>query len=169
MRDQVVLEIQECLRMLPRTDQAKPRIIPDGIYGEETRAAVEEFQRSTELPVTGKVDLATWNALQRASAESAEQQGPSNPIYPFEIRLASGELRKGDEMNLVYILQIMLNTLCGVYKNLRPLPVDGKYGSATEEDVMLFQSVQRLPETGYVDKITWNRLADAYNRYVDRD
>lgn len=94
---------------------------------------------------------------------------PSNPIYPFEIRLASGELRKGDEMNLVYILQIMLNTLCGVYKNLRPLPVDGKYGSATEEDVMLFQSVQRLPETGYVDKITWNRLADAYNRYVDRD
>lgn len=70
-------------------------------------------------------------------------------------------------MNLVYILQIMLNTLCGVYKNLRPLPVDGKYGSATEEDVMLFQSVQRLPETGYVDKITWNRLADAYNRYVD--
>lgn len=75
MRDQVVLEIQECLRMLPRTDQAKPRIIPDGIYGEETRAAVEEFQRSAELPVTGKVDLATWNALQRASAESAEQQG----------------------------------------------------------------------------------------------
>lgn len=36
---------------------------PDGLYGEQTRAAVEAFQRSRALPATGEVDCATWQSM----------------------------------------------------------------------------------------------------------
>jgi hypothetical protein len=36
---------------------------PDGLYGEQTRAAVEAFQRERGLSPTGDVDCATWQAL----------------------------------------------------------------------------------------------------------
>lgn len=35
----------------------------DGFYGNQTRAAVEAFQRNENLPITGDVDCATWKAL----------------------------------------------------------------------------------------------------------
>ena len=34
-----------------------------GIFGPQTRSAVEAYQRMLGLPVTGAVDRATWNAL----------------------------------------------------------------------------------------------------------
>lgn len=35
----------------------------DGIFGRDTLAAVEAFQRKVGLPVTGDIDRATWDAL----------------------------------------------------------------------------------------------------------
>jgi peptidoglycan hydrolase-like protein with peptidoglycan-binding domain len=35
----------------------------DGVFGARTRATVVNFQRSRNLPVTGIVDVATWQAL----------------------------------------------------------------------------------------------------------
>ena len=49
-------------RVLPGTSY-RTCLVPDGIYGEETRGAVSEFQRKNGLPVTGAVDLATWDTL----------------------------------------------------------------------------------------------------------
>ena len=37
-----------------------PRIQADGIYGEATKAAVKEFQRTFDLPQTGIIDFRTW-------------------------------------------------------------------------------------------------------------
>ena len=169
MRDPVVYEIQECLRTLSRTNPTMPKIVPDGIYGEETRKAICDFQEDVGLPVTGTVDLVTWNELLKESAKSAEILGQSNPIFPFEMKMASGTLSKGDQLNLVFIVQTVINTLCGVFKSLRPMQVDGYYGDMTEENVKMFQAMHGLPETGCIDKLTWNRLALAYNKYVDRE
>ena len=35
-------------------------IVPDGIYGPKTKAAVEKFQAVFGLPVSGVVDYNTW-------------------------------------------------------------------------------------------------------------
>ena len=35
----------------------------DGLYGDQTRAAVQGFQRSRGLPAIGEVDCATWQAM----------------------------------------------------------------------------------------------------------
>lgn len=44
-----------------------PQFGVDGIYGPETAAAVKQFQRQHDLPVTGKVAAATWQALKHGS------------------------------------------------------------------------------------------------------
>lgn len=50
----------------------------DGIFGGETEAAVEEFQRSHGLTVTGVVDDATWEAIKNSQGASTPQE-PQTP------------------------------------------------------------------------------------------
>ena len=52
--------MQEQLDRISRTYPALPSVTADGIYGESTRRAVEEFQKVFGLPVTGIVDYRTW-------------------------------------------------------------------------------------------------------------
>lgn len=55
-----VRQIQQQLARISKSYPAIPRIRPDGIYGEDTREAVEVFQSVFGLPVTGVVDYNTW-------------------------------------------------------------------------------------------------------------
>ena len=55
-----VRTIQEQLVSIRNTYGNIPRLSIDGIYGEQTAAAVEAFQRIFDLPVTGAVNYPTW-------------------------------------------------------------------------------------------------------------
>ena len=55
-----VRQMQEQLNVIAGAYPALPKITADGIYGPATEAAVSEFQSVFGLPVTGKVDYATW-------------------------------------------------------------------------------------------------------------
>ena len=55
-----VRTIQEQLNRISDNYPAIPKIRADGIYGPQTRGAVEKFQQIFNLPQTGIVDFATW-------------------------------------------------------------------------------------------------------------
>ena len=55
-----VRTIQEQLSAIRRTYSNIPSLAIDGIYGEDTAAAVSRFQSFFDLPVTGEVDYSTW-------------------------------------------------------------------------------------------------------------
>ena len=55
-----VRTIQEQLVRIRQTYGNIPALSIDGIYGEDTQAAVEAFQRIFDLPVTGDVGYSTW-------------------------------------------------------------------------------------------------------------
>lgn len=55
-----VRTIQEQLSAIRRTYSNIPSLAIDGIYGEDTAAAVSKFQSIFDLPVTGEVDYRTW-------------------------------------------------------------------------------------------------------------
>lgn len=55
-----VRTIQEQLSAIRRTYSNIPSLAIDGIYGEDTAAAVSKFQSIFDLPVTGEVDYSTW-------------------------------------------------------------------------------------------------------------
>ena len=52
--------MQEQLNAISAVYTAIPSLVPDGIFGENTRRSVEEFQSVFGLPVTGVVDYRTW-------------------------------------------------------------------------------------------------------------
>ena len=57
---QNVYQIQKQLARIAKAYPAIPSIVPDGIYGSKTKAAVEKFQAVFGLPVSGVVDYNTW-------------------------------------------------------------------------------------------------------------
>ncbi|MCM1309341.1 MAG: peptidoglycan-binding protein, partial [Butyrivibrio sp.] len=55
-----VRTIQEQLAAIRQTYSNIPALAIDGIYGEQTAAAVSKFQSIFDLPVTGEVSYSTW-------------------------------------------------------------------------------------------------------------
>ena len=55
-----VLQMQEQLNRIRQNYPAIPYITLDGIFGQQTAAAVRVFQRVFGLPRTGVVDFPTW-------------------------------------------------------------------------------------------------------------
>ncbi len=55
-----VMQVQEQLDKIATVYSNIPRITADGIYGEQTKAAVREFQKTFDLPQTGIIDFRTW-------------------------------------------------------------------------------------------------------------
>ena len=55
-----VRQMQEQLNVIAQAYPALPMVDADGIFGPQTKAAVEKFQSIFGLPVTGIVDYRTW-------------------------------------------------------------------------------------------------------------
>jgi len=136
---------------------------PDGIYGDETRNAVAEFQRIYGLPVTGMTDMNTWNRIYFEYEKAAKERKPPAMISPFP----SDEgyvIKSGETSDLVSIVQFMLKLLGDIYDGIEGKEPEGVYSESTASDIRKFQQSAGLPVTGDIDKATWNALAEAYNR-----
>lgn len=63
-RGAAIYEIQSALRDISRRNEAvRPRLVPDGIFGPETEAAVVSFQRLVGIDESGIVDYVTWTEI----------------------------------------------------------------------------------------------------------
>lgn len=76
-----VRSLQTMLRQISELDTSIPAVVPDGIYGRDTLAAVSAFQRTRGLPVTGVADLTTWEAIVEAYFEAQAEILPPEPLY----------------------------------------------------------------------------------------
>lgn len=59
----------------------------DGDFGQNTKRAVQSFQKAVKLPVTGVANAATWNALERtvkAKREHAFVAGVKPTVSKFD-------------------------------------------------------------------------------------
>ncbi len=153
-------EAQEYLRKAARLYEGMPQIIPDGIYSMETEQAVQDFQKRTDLPVTGKIDFETWNMLVRKSKESDDIFG--QPLLVAPITNSDLPLKIGDTGNLVITAQQMLQYIAQRFSNIPLIKQDGIYSQDMADAVSRWQWVCRLPEKGIIDKITWDRLAQFF-------
>ncbi len=157
-----IAELQNRLLVVSRATPL-PRVLPDGVYGDETRAAVAAFQTATSLPATGVADRLTWDALVEAERLAIERDRPPTAIEPFDTYLEGGMIRPGDAFPTVFIIQAMLEELSRIYEFAEAVVLDGVYGPMTEDSVKRIQRSMSLPDTGEVDRATWNVLAELYN------
>ena len=135
----------------------------DGIFGEQTKKSLTEFQRTQSLLPNGIADKETWDALFAEYLTSLTKNAPTEMINPFPRFPEGYELVSGDAWFLVDIVQYLLEELRVRYDNFENVKRTGVYDRETEDAIKDFQRRNSLPETGFTDKATWNELANQYN------
>ena len=120
--------------------------VPDGVYGEETQAAVMAFQKNNGLTPDGTAGATTLRKLS-GSCKAATRVTPS-PVPSGIVTL-----REGDTGENVYILQARLFEL-GYYTGR----IDGRFSAETTTAVKAFQAANGLGVDGIAGKGTQNAL-----------
>lgn len=165
-----VKTIQVQLNRISKDYPAIGKIYPvNGVYGVETESAVKKFQNIFNLAQTGVVDKATWykisyiyTSVKKLTELTSEGVSLSEASKQFVT-----ELKRGSEGRAVRVLQYYLAVVGAYYQAVMPVEITGTFGPKTEESVKSFQKVFGLPQTGEVDRETWNDLYRAYAGIVE--
>ncbi len=163
MRNPSVFALQSALSLLSRSGAAIPLVLPDGVFGPETSAALIMFQRKNRLPPTGVADYATWTELFRQAQRV--QTAPSNIIISFP---TGGFYASGARGDLLYIVQSMLSTIANHFANIPTVNYTGILDDETAKALRVIQQTYDLSPTGALDQRTWDILSTLYNHSVGR-
>ncbi|MGD9569023.1 MAG: peptidoglycan-binding protein [Sedimentibacter sp.] len=137
----------------------------DGYFDESTQAAVIEFQRVFNLPVTGIIDQDTWykiSNIYQAVTKLAERISEGIMLRQYE-EILSGALLRGDIRPRVSLLQYLLNLMSLYYSSVPETAITGIFDDQTRLAVIEYQKTMNLEPTGIVDQETWKSL---YNNGV---
>ena len=161
-----VVVLQVALNRISQNYPAIPKIpAVDGIFGPRTEAAVIQMQRIFGLNPDGIVGKSTWYEIVRlytAVTRLSELRSQGQQYYSINWA-APGSLGVGDTGEKVQLLQYMLSVLSSYISEIPPLTVDGIYGSRTRASVLAAQRRYQLPETGNVDRATWDEIYDQFS------
>lgn len=163
-----VRTVQYYLNILAYFNNSLLQLPLNGIYGPETTAAVRRFQQYYGLPVTGVMNTATWNVLNRIYSETVEflPQGYSGEyakLYPGYF------LTEGMSGENVRDLQTYLALIGQNYSSVPQIPVTGYYGNQTREAVTAFQNAFGINPSGAVGAVTWNTIAEQYDFLISSE
>ncbi len=115
------------------------------MFGEQTRAAVVNFQRDNGLPTTGVVGQMTWDALLPKSHEPTAAELSNTDVGPW----FTGPSHPGFVMEVQHRLQQL-----GVYAGA----IHGEFDEATRTAIGAYRASIGLPVSEVMDERTWTRL-----------
>ena len=160
-----VRTVQIRLNRIAQNYPAIPKIVQtDGIFVEDTEAAVRAFQEIFNLTPDGVVGRATWYEIQAIYAGVKRL----NELDSEGIRLEEVTkqfprvLREGDSGTGVLSLQYYLSFLAAYYNTIPAVSIDGTFGPATRAAVVDLQSTFGLLPDGVVGPETWETMYRAY-------
>lgn len=140
-----------------------PSIKTDGYYGEESKIAVEDFQRNNNIPVTGIIDDQTWEVMYRQYKGIVDTVMATKRLNIPEVKQYPGTvLELGSRGEDVRQLQEYINTIYLAYPQVSAVNPTGFFGNNTRQSVIEFQRFSGLPQTGRVNEETWNRITEVY-------
>lgn len=153
-----IMELQRYLHGLNMHKGNEPAVIPDGVYGERTTAAVSLFQRENGIPVTGKTDSETWDAIVNEYVRKMNDIPSAVNIFPSADYICG----MGCGGVIVWVIQYMLSELAKRYDNMAEIGVNGDYTAEMAAAVRVFQRICGVNITGDVNCETWNLLIGCY-------
>lgn len=159
-KQKVIYEAQGYLRNISRAFGEIPLLIPDGIYGEETEKTVLAFQKKQGLTENGVIGYETWTQIVSENERAVFFSSDTLPLG--QISEEKLPLRRGMKDDVIFHLKTMLLCLGRKHGNFNEVTVGDEYDEETEKSIRQWQRVIRTEETGEVDKLTWNRLAEYY-------
>lgn len=165
-RGQPIRSLQYMLNQLAIHNDVLTRLAVDGIFGERTLEAVMVFQRENHLPVTGVVDLTTWNAIRAAYVHTELMYGfpPALNVLPCGTYTAV----EGQECEVLRIVQAMFDSLTKVMSNFAPCQMNCCNDGETHKNLQEVQRLAGLPVTGTLDRSTWAYMVQLYQALVTR-
>lgn len=147
-----------------------PKIYPaDGFFDSSTTDAVRKFQEVFNLDVDGVVGKATWNEIQfiyNAVKKLYTVNSEGLRITDVTTRY-SRDLSEGDSGDGVLSIQYFLSYIALFVNSVQGAALDGSFGPTTKEAVITFQRTYGLPETGVVDRATWDRIENVYQSMIE--
>lgn len=155
-REQAIASIQRYLLIISQVDSSIPHLSVDGIYGEETRLSVIEFQKGRALTPSGVVDKVTFDLLFYEAEEIANNKSRKNIVLYEE----SFPLKLGDSGHDITNLNNMLRALSLDYLNIIELPYGSFFSKDTENAVKTMQVIFRETPDGSVSLRLFERLSD---------
>lgn len=134
----------------------------DGIFGDETKAAVIEFQKIFNLDPDGVVGKMTWDRI--ALVYSAINKFSELNTQPIKIQndIPDAYLSLGSTGDSVLELQNLLRIISGYYSSIPYILNDGIFNSETQKAVMAFQKYFGITADGVVGKETWSALYNVF-------
>lgn len=136
-----IYNLQTMLRLISQADNRILPVIPDGIYGPNTFASVQSYQKYYGLAATGIVDLNTWNSI------------------VSQYNAVTSNLTPSDGLHLV---QAMLLAVSGKYPDIQAPPVTGTSNVQTEAALQRIQKAADLPPSGTPTAETQQALRATY-------
>lgn len=159
-----IKNLQHFLRLISYYYNTVPAIIPDGVFSEQTKEAVEAFQKTFNLPVTGCVDLKTWEKIISVynQIREYEEEGRSTRFFP-----SRDFVIKPNESNMhLYPIQSMLYVLSNIFNNLGKLDITGVHDEKSVNVVKALQDMFEHEPNGIIDKKTFNMISSLYDSFL---
>lgn len=155
--------VQYFLNILSAYYDTIPAVDINGMLDTQTRNALREFQKTFNLPLTGEIDMATWNTMY------SNVQGILSVLPPSAIALPALlfpgiEYTEGMEDYGVYIMQQSLLYISSIITAIPPVNPTGIFGPETTKSVIAFQKLFGLEPSGIIDEDTWNKIIEIYRQ-----
>ncbi len=157
--------IQRKLNRISENYPGIPRIEPvDGFFGSDTAESVRTFQEVFGLTPDGIVGRATWNEIQfiynavkKLYSVSSEGLKLSDVTTRYTETLSEGDVGEG-----VAVIQYYLSYIALFVPTVIATDYDGSFGPRTANAVRSFQRTYGIPETGSVDRETFDSMENVY-------
>lgn len=157
-----VSNVQYLIAYLSQFYDTIPAVAIDGSFGAATTDAVRSVQRTFDLPITGTVDLATWDIMYRTYIGFLETI-PFKYIEGNVIPYPGVPLRQGSRSDTVRLLQDYINYVAQFFGEIPSVEPTGYFGEQTEAAIIALQNFLGIPASGTVAATTWNGLIDLYS------
>ena len=164
-----VLLIERDLKRIRKNYPAIPNITDElGIYTEEVENAVKKFQEIFSLPITGKVDKATWYKIKYVYTSVKKladlySEGLTKDEATF---LYNDELKYGDTGIEVEYIHYFLDAIAFLDPDIPRLRTNSIYNNDTITMVKAFQTKYNLPVTGIFTYNDFKVLKNIYNKIL---
>lgn len=162
-----ILEIQRILRNLDFAENNVAKVKPSGIYDEDTRNLVINFQNKYGLSPTGIVDSQTWDLLHSINEARNDASLLARAVHIFPM-FDEYEILPNSKDNIVYVIQHMLNEISNDHDDFEEIKLNGVYDLPTQNAIKSLQRKALIESNGRLDAQAFNLLADEYERINSR-
>ena len=162
-----IFNAQEFLRIIAQTNENLVPIVPDGIFGVETKRAVSAFQAEYGLPETGEIDNDTWDKIVEVYTEVKIYTTPvCTQLFPTPDHV----IREGDRADFHYPVQAIIYALSKRFDNIDGFDeISDLHSGGVVNTTKQIQALMEHDCDGEIDIKCWGAISRLYENVVAKE